>query len=481
MKNVNGIYRGIVVQNNDPKNAGRVKVFVPGLNVSQYDDWDKNQEEAKYFKYLGENTNSEITPDILLKLKEKIFWAETVLPIAGGGSPGIYHAPSDTMSIGNDSDYKFQENNKKKEFFEKDQKDYEQRQNVEVQNPSYGIEPSTQIDINFSFSGKRYCSKNSCDNNGNVKSFWPDNNGQLDEIIKDLPKEYTDTVLQLDELDSQNNNGVVEVEINVFEPKIYFDGQLVPDDSPLYNRDCFVVPDTTNVVRFSPPIFYQETSENTQNNYDEIPVSISVNGKKSETNDFVLDSFDSDKIVYKNDRLKIEVPSNNVSSVTVKHNKNKFDVNKISALLPLLRTALNLVGTLIMPRAPFPDGGKPTRAGGGATIYNNIATKLLPTNQRMQSHVKAANNSSKTEINKGRKADNDPNKTLGNNLSSPTNQAHRGPMRAPDYSNKMKGMISIPSVGSHVWVKFDSGDTNFATIIGVIMNQQDFKGIFETK
>jgi hypothetical protein len=482
MKNADGIYRGIVIQNNDPKNAGRVKVFVPGLNVSQYNSWDQKSEEDKYFKYIGKNTNSSITPEVLQKLKEKIFWADTILPIAGGGSPGIYNAPSDTMSVGNDNDFTFQEKNKTQEFFKKDENDFKQRENVPVQNPSYGIEPTTQINLNFSFSGKRYCNKSSCNTpSQDVKSFWPSNNGVLDEIVKELPKVYSDVPLILDQTQNEDNTGIVGVRVDVFDPIIYIDDKEVPKDSPLYNNDCYTFPDTENIIRFSPPIFYEETDQDAQYKYDEIPLQISVNGKLSNSDYFELDSYDSEKVVYKSDRMKIQVPVNNIDSIAIKHNKNSFDINRILALIPLLKSVINLVGSLIMPRAPYPNGGKPTRAGGGATIYNNVATKLLPTQQRMQSHIKGANNFSKTEINKGRKADNDSNKTLGNNISGPTNQAHRGAMRSPDYTNKMKGMISIPSVGSHVWVKFSNGDTNFATIIGITTGQESFKGIFETK
>lgn len=476
----NNQYRGIVIQNNDPKQSGRVKVFVPGINLTQTKNWNQKKEEDKFFKTLGNNTNTSLTPEILADLKNKLFWATVVTPVAGSGTAGIYNASNDVNVIGNDSGYIFQDSNKKQEFFKKDERDFEQRQNKPIQNPSYGIQPFTQMNLSFSFSGKRYCLKNSCDNSSQLNSFWPTNNGPLDEIIKQLPKNYSDQTIDLDFSDDDKNNGVIGVILDVFNPTIFFNEQELPKDSPLYNPECYVSPVDSDSVNFSPPIFYEEVDEQPQHDYDSVPVQISINGKLSNSDFFKIDSFDDEQVVYKKDQLKIKVPLKNVNSITIRHNKNRFDINRILSLLPLLRTALNLVGQLIMPRAPYPKGNKPAvRGGGGAALYSNVTTNLLPTNQRLQSRIKGQNNDSKTQTNKGRRSDNDPNKTLGNNLTGKISQAHRGPMTSIDYSNEFKGMISIPGVGSHVWVQFENGDTNYPFVVGIITNSSDVGGIFQ--
>lgn len=474
-------YRGIVIQNNDPKHSGRIKVYVPGINITQLKNWNQKLEEDKFFKNLGENTNTSLTLDILQDQKNKLFWATVVMPVAGSGTAGIYNAPGNYNIIGNDSGYIFQNGNKTDEFFKKDEKDFKKRENTDIKNPSYGINPYTQINLNFSFSGKRYCVKNSC-NIDTIPSFWSNYNGPLNEIIDELPKTYIDDNVVLDDIDSNTNTGIIGAIIDVFDPTIYYNDKELPKDSPLYNTDCYISVKDKNIIRFSPPIFYEEIDEKTSSDYNDVPIQIAVNGKLSTTDNFKLDYSDSEKVVYKKDNLKISVPINNINAITIKHNKNKFDINKVLSLLPLLSSFLNIVGKLIMPRAPYPDGGnQPTRGGGGAAIYSNVSTKLLPTNQRVQSRLKGANNFSKTEINKGRKAENDVNKTLGNNITGPINQAHRGPMTSIDYTNEWKGMMSIPGVGSHVWVTFENGDTNFPFIIGSIANSGDVKGIFQTK
>ena len=476
----NEAYRGIVIQNNDPKQLGRVKVFVPGINLTQTKNWNQKREEDKFFKTLGSNTNTSLTPDILQELKNKLFWATVMMPVAGSGTAGIYDAPNDVNVIGNDSGYTFQDSNKTQEFFKKDEQAFKQRHNQPIQNPSYGTKPSTNININFVFSGKRYCVKNSCNVSNQVNSFWPVNNGDLNEITDSIPKTYIPIDVELDEQSDQDiNNGVVGVIVDATDPQIYFKDELLPKDSPLYNSECYIAPETKDIVKFSPPIFFDEVDEQPQHSYSSLPVQISINGKLSES-DFVLDYSDSEKVVYKKDDLKVQIPANNINSITIKHNKNKFDINKISSLLPFIRTLSNLVGQLIMPRAPYPNGNRPpVRGGGGAALYSNVATNLLPTNQRVDSRIKGSNNESKTQINKGRKDDNDPNNISGSNLTGKISQGHRGPMTSIDYSNEFKGMISIPGVGSHVWINFENGDTNYPVVLGVITNSSDIGGIFQ--
>ncbi len=54
MKNYTGMYLGIVIQNNDPEYRGRVKVYVPHIQASVYQNWFKEISD-KSFKFIGEN------------------------------------------------------------------------------------------------------------------------------------------------------------------------------------------------------------------------------------------------------------------------------------------------------------------------------------------------------------------------------------------------------------------------------------------
>lgn len=96
-----GIYRGIIIQNNDPDNMGRVKVFVPHISMTLYKDWneDYNNNEDIFFKSAGENLDSKLTPEILKRLKESLPWGEVLQPILGPSGSGYYQAELDHATV----------------------------------------------------------------------------------------------------------------------------------------------------------------------------------------------------------------------------------------------------------------------------------------------------------------------------------------------------------------------------------------------
>ena len=71
MKQYNGMYLGIVVQNNDPEYRGRVKVYVPHIQANVYENW-YNEITDKQFKFVGDNINSDLN-----KIQPEL---KTVLP-----------------------------------------------------------------------------------------------------------------------------------------------------------------------------------------------------------------------------------------------------------------------------------------------------------------------------------------------------------------------------------------------------------------
>ena len=74
MKEYNSTYIGIVVQNNDPDQRGRVKVFVPHISGTVYNKWIEDKTDKKY-KFIGFNIDSDLTP-ILEDLKLILPWCE---------------------------------------------------------------------------------------------------------------------------------------------------------------------------------------------------------------------------------------------------------------------------------------------------------------------------------------------------------------------------------------------------------------------
>ena len=84
-KEFNSIYLGIVVQNNDPQKRGRVKVFVPHLSPSVYENWIGDNKD-KFFKSI----DGQLQP-IMAKLKTILPWAEVSCPLTSENTSKRYN------------------------------------------------------------------------------------------------------------------------------------------------------------------------------------------------------------------------------------------------------------------------------------------------------------------------------------------------------------------------------------------------------
>lgn len=104
MESFNSIYLGIVIQNDDPEQRGRVKAWVPHINPSTYDKWDALKLDRK-FKFPGLNINSDLSL-VIGELKEIMPWAEQAAPLAGQVSSGQYNAYNDTATV-SDASYSY--------------------------------------------------------------------------------------------------------------------------------------------------------------------------------------------------------------------------------------------------------------------------------------------------------------------------------------------------------------------------------------
>lgn len=104
MESFNSIYLGIVIQNDDPDQRGRVKTWVPHINPSTYDKWDVLKKDRS-FKFPGLNINSDLSL-VIDELKEIMPWAEQCSPLAGQISSGQYNAFNDTATV-SDASYSY--------------------------------------------------------------------------------------------------------------------------------------------------------------------------------------------------------------------------------------------------------------------------------------------------------------------------------------------------------------------------------------
>lgn len=100
-----GNYLGIVIQNNDPEKAGKVKIWIPHISPTVYKNWDERNNDRS-FKFIGRNIDSDFT-DIVEDLKKVLPWADSAAPIIGSASPGRYNAydQNATISDTNQSTY----------------------------------------------------------------------------------------------------------------------------------------------------------------------------------------------------------------------------------------------------------------------------------------------------------------------------------------------------------------------------------------
>ena len=117
MKEFYGNYVGIVVQNNDPERAGKIKVYVPHVSASVYKRWIERKSNKK-FKFLGANIDTvlsqslsggefnqteNLTP-ILEELKQVLPWAHCAAPLVSENASGRYNNFNNFGNI-SDSNY----------------------------------------------------------------------------------------------------------------------------------------------------------------------------------------------------------------------------------------------------------------------------------------------------------------------------------------------------------------------------------------
>ena len=97
MKKYYGNHIGIVIQNNDPDKAGKIKVFVPHISSTIYNDWVRASKN-KSLKFIGNNINEDLT-GILDDLKRITPWCDCAAPLTGESSSGRFNNYNLTGSV----------------------------------------------------------------------------------------------------------------------------------------------------------------------------------------------------------------------------------------------------------------------------------------------------------------------------------------------------------------------------------------------
>ena len=96
------IYRGIIIQNNDPSHAGQVKVWVPSISPSVYDNFNSLNKNKK-IKLLGINKKSDLTSNIITELQIILPWCPLGMPLSNEGSTGRYNYFANVTKTSNGS------------------------------------------------------------------------------------------------------------------------------------------------------------------------------------------------------------------------------------------------------------------------------------------------------------------------------------------------------------------------------------------
>lgn len=96
----NGVYRGIVVKNNDPLNINRVKVYIPELTNQPYDDWFEKYDNFN-LNAPGINNKTDTWTDVKMfeEISKLIPWAEQCAPIVGESGNFRYYKDGEISTI----------------------------------------------------------------------------------------------------------------------------------------------------------------------------------------------------------------------------------------------------------------------------------------------------------------------------------------------------------------------------------------------
>ena len=104
------IYRGVVIQNDDPSQSGRVKVFVPQVHASLLPLDDKDYDQSINFGVFGKNVNKQNKNQVditnyMETLKQKVSWAQVLQPIVGETGNAKYNSSTGLGTPSDSNDY----------------------------------------------------------------------------------------------------------------------------------------------------------------------------------------------------------------------------------------------------------------------------------------------------------------------------------------------------------------------------------------
>ena len=493
--NYPNIYRGIVIQDNDPNHAGRVKVFVPEVNVTLLKNWNQSKTEDKFITHIGDNTGTSLTPEIQDRLRKVLPWAEVMLPTFGMSTPAFYQADTNKSFIGNDNGLTSQESNKNNQAFQQDKTDETNRKNNPPAPDNTAKAPRQTVDQTNLNIGKVSCIPMDCGSTAaqNNTMKFPSiylsysKNTCIANMAQNLPQSYSlcdnnivppSPTNPVNDFSTPNNTTISNIELALENPDIFVNGKKIDVNSTIFGIKCFV-PTNSNYIKYNPPIlFAPSTSSNIPSNYSDIPIKMNINGSNKIDQNFYFVGTSGTQYTYKGGNMTININANNIQSTTLYTNGQPTQISKIQKILPLIIAVLGLLNSsnnITMPRGAS-NSPMISRGGGGSDLYNRVNSPLLPANIRKNSLLGGSNNASRETQNLGRNNLTDHPTTTQPNLQGKPDVD--GPYRPSNQGNNFKGMVSIPSPGAHVFVRFEQGDANRPIIVGTFAAKNDYENIY---
>lgn len=103
---ITGIFRAMVIDNNDPKypSSGRVQIFIPelhGVNLQRF----LGEAESFTYKFPGDNIDTSLDSSALNYLKTICPWSYPSYPVIMESGPGLYNARAGGSSTNDNPDY----------------------------------------------------------------------------------------------------------------------------------------------------------------------------------------------------------------------------------------------------------------------------------------------------------------------------------------------------------------------------------------
>ncbi len=503
MEKYTHIYKGIVLQNDDPDNMGRVKVWVPQISMTLYDKWNKDRDNDKSFTGLGANLNSSLTPDILQRLKNALPWASTKQPIIGMSAPGLYNNDVDYTEQGNDADQSVQQVAINKTA------DPAQSKNNNFKGLQDTLKASAKPPGNAQSAVNNYSAQ---PQTGTTASAAP-------SFIKNAttsptPAPTTATSGGSTAFDDNIDSVVVTFTPNArnsanlhrrFTAGFATDTGLTGTIKATAGQSTTIFQDNQGVVKFAPPVTYTPAPTPPvtapRNPNDDLTITFVPNERNNIGNNINRRfTAKATSISYDGSVITLEADARGVGSQkTFSINKEQIDEigiryadpnaqinmesSRLGGMAPVIGEYTSTASAaspktssknVITPPAPI--SSPSYNKGGGSEMFRLAYSNLLPISTMTNTLVNGPNPDSKTGVSHGTEFDKgvDPHKRDGANVTIKPDS--KPPIRSSTQSNKVKGVISIPAVGAHVAVYFDNGDPLYPIVDGWFPTQEDFLG-----